>query len=53
MDPEVVVLPLSKALQAALPTAGRYTQVVFGEEFTVRVGDGIRTRDIQIHNLVP
>jgi len=37
---------------AAPPTAGGYTQVVFGEGLGIRVGDGIRTRDIQIHNLV-
>jgi hypothetical protein len=33
----VVVLPPSKDLQAALPTAGRYTQDVFGEGVRVRV----------------
>ena len=50
---KVVLVPLSEDFRAALPTAGRYTQLVFGEGLEIRVGDGIRTRDIQIHNLVP
>jgi hypothetical protein len=47
----VVVLPPFEGLRAAPPTVGGYTQLVFGVGFTVRVGDGIRTRDVQIHNL--
>ena len=50
-DPEVVPVLLLPDFQAALPTAGRYTQLVFGGGFTLRVGDGIRTRDTQIHKL--
>jgi hypothetical protein len=50
-DPEVVPVLLLRDFQAALPTVGRYTQGVFGEGVEIRVGDGIRTRDIQIHNL--
>jgi hypothetical protein len=34
-------------------TAGRQSEVLSAKRLRVRVGDGIRTRDIQIHNLVP
>jgi hypothetical protein len=51
--PEVVpVLPVED-FRAALPTVGWYTEMVFGKRLEIRVDDGIRTRDIQIHNLAP
>jgi hypothetical protein len=35
-------------LEAALPTAGRYAQLAFGEVFPLRAGNRIRTGDVQL-----
>jgi hypothetical protein len=47
---------LNRGSRAAPPIVGRRSQDRFGvrlEEIKSRVDDGIRTRDIQIHNLAP
>src|SRR6516225_3570133 len=46
-----VVLPLCLDLRAALPTAGRYAEVAFGQTFPSRAGDRIRTGDVQLGKL--
>jgi hypothetical protein len=39
--PEVVPVLLVEDFRAALPTAGRYTEDVFGKRAEIRVDDGI------------
>ena len=49
LGPGVVPVPLVENFRAALPLVGIYSENVFGKRLEIRVDDGIRTRDIQIH----
>jgi len=42
---------LFPASEATLPSAGRLTERVIGQDFTFRAGDGIRTHDVQLGKL--
>jgi hypothetical protein len=52
-SPNRVVPEISVREEAARIVSARYSDELLEAGTDGRVGDGIRTRDIQIHNLVP